>query len=160
MRTTKAVAVNPAPPAAEWENVGSHEPSTNENSHTAPKAVPTLKAIMASPDHGWRSLAKGQLPKVKPVKMNDRIVQNSTAPMAADEASNTCQRGEASSHHSNEATIHTPAVTTTGVAAPKRGTMVTAGSGDGAAGAGAGGAGTVVGAAASAAASISACTSW
>src|SRR4051794_31980138 len=129
MRTTKAAAVNPAPPAAAWENVGSQEPITNVNSQTAPKAVATLNATMASPPYGWRSLENGQLPKVKPVKMKERIDQNSRAPIAAEEASKSCHRGDASAHHSPDATTHTAAVTTRGVAAPKRGVVATVGAG-------------------------------
>src|SRR4051794_41904004 len=98
---------------------------------------------MARPPQGWRSLENGQLPNVKPVKMKERIDQNSTAPMAAEEASKSCHRGEARRYHNPMATAHTPTVTTAGVTAPKRGVVATVGAGASAGGGGA----AVVGAA-------------
>src|SRR5581483_4865600 len=124
MRTTKAAAVNPAPPAAEWENVGSQEPIPKEKSHTATKARPTSKASWARPATGWESRLNGQFPKVKPVKMKARIAQKSSAPTAAWEAPKGLHFGSPSNHHVTTDTIQMATVTTTGVAAPHRGTAV------------------------------------
>src|SRR5437763_15665253 len=122
MSTTKAAAVNPAPPFAAWENVGSQDPRTNVKSQTAKKANATSNATWATPASGCESLLNGQLPNVKPVKMNARMVQKSREPTAACEAPTGLQSGSASSHHESSDTIQLPAVITAAVAAPNRGT--------------------------------------
>ena len=58
---------------------GPTKPPTKVNSQVIANPIATSAAICRRPERGWPSLENGQLSNVNPVKMNARMVQNSTA---------------------------------------------------------------------------------
>jgi hypothetical protein len=93
------------------------------NSQVVANPIATSVAICSKPERGWPSLEKGQLPNVNPVKMNARMVQNSTALTAGKDAPMGLHFGSASSHQERTESRTTATVTTTGVRVPNRGTV-------------------------------------